>query len=191
MTCDPSPLKHALRQAAFAARKTAHAVVDPAPALAHLLAEVAAFGPGTMVSGYCAIRTELEPAPALVALSARGHGLCLPVVPGRDVPLIFRAWTPDTPLVEGAFGARTPPGEAPVVTPTVLIVPLLAFDATCQRLGYGGGYYDRTLALLRAAGPVRAIGLAYEAQRVDTVPTEATDQPLDAVVTESGVHHRA
>jgi len=86
----------------------------------------------------------------------------------------------------GPFGAKIPLVAEPV-TPSVLIVPLLAFDRNGYRLGYGGGYYDRTLEILRANGPVLAVGFAYAAQQIDTVPTEATDQPLDAVVTEEFV----
>jgi 5-formyltetrahydrofolate cyclo-ligase len=108
------------------------------------------------------------------------------VIDGPGLPLRFRAWRPDVALVPGPFGALVPEaGEE--IRPQVLIVPLVAFDRTGLRLGYGGGYYDRTLALLRARGPVHAVGFAYAAQEAPALPSEATDLPLDAVVTEEEV----
>jgi 5-formyltetrahydrofolate cyclo-ligase len=189
MTDAPDP-KADLRKAAFAARKAAHEDAGRAvpAATRHLLSEI---GPpeGRIVSGYMPIRTELDPVPAMAALHEAGARLCVPVIPGRGVPLEFRAWRPGAAMVEGPFGAMIPEEDTPLV-PDTLIVPLLAFDRRLDRLGYGGGYYDRTLCGLRAAGPVRAIGYAFAAQEVPRVPTEATDQPLDAVVTEAGVLHR-
>lgn len=180
------PAKAALRQTAFAARKLAQADAATATprATAHLLDVI---GPpeGHIVSGYMAIRTEIDPLAAMTALYAAGARLCVPVIPGRGVPLEFREWHPGCTLVAGPFGALIPEGGAELI-PDTLIVPLLAFDATLNRLGYGGGYYDRTLQRLRAAGPVRAIGFAFAAQEVPSLPIEPTDQPLDALVTENG-----
>ena len=99
------------------------------------------------------------------------------------LPLPFRIWTPDTPLVEGKYGTQWP-ADGPDVEPHVLIVPLVAFDRTGNRLGYGGGFYDRTLAALRALRPTLAIGYAFAAQELPDLPLEPTDQPLDAIVTE-------
>jgi len=141
------------------------------------------------VAGYMAIRDEIDPAPVLAALAAGGRALALPVVQGPGRPLAFRAWRPGAPLIPGAFGAPVPADGARVV-PQVLIVPLLAFDRSGFRLGYGGGFYDRTLAGLRARGPVLAVGFAYAGQEADALPLEPTDAPLDAVATEAGVWRR-
>ena len=137
-----------------------------------------------VVSGYWPMRGELDPRPALLALAAAGHPLCLPVVAGKGRPLLFRAWAPGADLVPGAFGAQVPAPESPVLQPSLLLVPLLAFDRRGYRLGYGGGFYDRTLAALRRAGAVTAVGLAFAGQEVEAVPAEATDERLDWIVTE-------
>lgn len=143
---------------------------------------------GTVFSGYLPIRDELDPRPLMQELIERGHLAALPVVAGRDEPLLFRRWTPGQPLIEDAFGVSIPMQDAEVVRPMLLIVPLLAFDAAGFRLGYGGGYYDRTLAALRAGGgPVTAVGFAYGAQEFDDFPRHAGDQRLDCIVTEREV----
>jgi len=118
------------------------------------------------------------------ALAARGHALALPVVAAKRSPLVFRLWRAGDPLIVHVFGMHEPARSAPEVTPDVLLVPLLAFDARGNRLGYGGGFYDRSLAKLRALAHVTAIGFAYEGQSVDAVPRAEYDQPLDAVATE-------
>lgn len=123
----------------------------------------------------------------MAALHGRGHPLCLPVVTDKVGALVFRAWAPGEALVEGVFDTRVPPPDRPVVEPTVLLVPLLAFDRAGYRLGYGGGYYDRTLAALAQNQPT-SIGLAFAAQEVDTLPHEAHDRRLDWVITEQAAH---
>ena len=173
--------KAALRARAEAVR--ARLGVDPeAPArrLAGLL------GPetGRRLSGYWPMRGEADPRPAM---AAHAGPLCLPVVAGRGRPLMFRAWAPGAALVAGGYGAMVPAEGAAEVVPEVLIVPLLAFDRQGYRLGYGGGFYDRTLAALRARGPCRAIGLAFAGQEVGAVPRAATDLALDLVVTEAEI----
>jgi 5-formyltetrahydrofolate cyclo-ligase len=140
---------------------------------------------GAAVSGYWPMRDELDPRPALLALHGRGHPLCLPVVVGKARPLCFRAWRPGDTLVSGGFGTQVPDAAQPEVAPRVLLVPLLAFDRAGYRLGYGGGFYDRTLAALRAAGEVVAIGVAIAAQEIAAVPHDATDARLDWIVTEA------
>jgi len=177
--------KAAARTAAFARRKTADRALA-AEANSHLLAAVLA-ARGKVVSAFWPMRTEIDPRPAMKALAA-DHALCLPVVDGPGQPLIFRRWRPGDVLVDGGFGTRVP-GETEVLTPETLIVPLAAFDAEGYRLGYGGGFYDRTLAKLRAEGTVMAIGFAYGCQEVARVPREATDQRLDMIVTEAGARH--
>jgi 5-formyltetrahydrofolate cyclo-ligase len=118
-------------------------------------------------------------------LAAQGHALCLPVVQGRGKPLLFRAWRRGDALVRGSLGIPAPGPEAAPLVPGLLLVPLLAFDREGFRLGHGAGYYDMTLAGLRAAGPVLAVGIAYAGQEVARVPREVHDQSLDWVITES------
>jgi 5-formyltetrahydrofolate cyclo-ligase len=153
----------------------------------HLLDAIGAIRHVSVVSAYLAMRDELDPRPAMLALHTLGYRLCVPVTEALGTPLRFRAWTPDAALVAGPFGTSVP-GDGDWLVPEVLVVPLLAFDRRGHRLGYGGGYYDRTIAALRAEGrPVHAIGYAFAAQEVEAVPVEATDAALDAVVTELGV----
>jgi 5-formyltetrahydrofolate cyclo-ligase len=141
---------------------------------------------GVVVSGYAAIRDELSPLPLLQMLAANGHPIALPVVERKGAPLIFRQWVPDTPLKEGSFSVPVPGEDAPVLTPGILLVPLLAFDLNGFRLGYGAGFYDRTLSGLRARGRVTAIGIAFDEQRLEAVPRDAYDEALDWVLTPSG-----
>ncbi len=173
--------KAALRRAAQAARRAAHAA-GQGEAAARLAAVLAPFA-GQVLAGYLPMRTEADPLPAMAA--HRGP-VAVPVVVAPGAPLAFRAWAPDAPLVPGGFGVMVPATGA-WLTPRVLIVPLLAFDRQGFRLGYGGGFYDRTLAALRAAGPVTAIGFAFAAQEVPSVPREATDARLDMIVTDRAV----
>ncbi|MFM9845486.1 MAG: 5-formyltetrahydrofolate cyclo-ligase [Dongiaceae bacterium] len=137
------------------------------------------------ISAFWPLPDELDTRPLISALAARGHRIGLPVVIKRGQPLLFRLWTPETELVQGNFRVMTPPPDAPEVVPSLLIVPLLAFDRAGYRLGYGGGFYDRTLQKLRAAlGGVLAVGVALSAQEVPAVPRDDTDQPLDWIVSE-------
>jgi len=139
------------------------------------------------VSGYYPFGDELDCLPLLRRLIGEGHKIGLPVT-RKGQPLIFRAWTPGTRMARGAMGIPRPPDDAPEVTPSVLLVPLAAFDDRGYRVGYGGGFYDRTLAKLRAAGPATAVGVAFAAQRVDRVPNEPHDEPLDWILTPEGAH---
>ena len=175
--------KAELRRAASALRRAAHAQ-GQGEACTRLLDALAPHL-GRPVSGYWPIGTEIDPRPALEALARHGP-VGLPVVEGRTRPLAFRRWRPGEALVPGGFGTSVPKADAPI-TPEVLIVPLLAFDRRGHRLGYGGGFYDRTLAALRACGPVLAVGFAFAAQRVEALPTEPTDAALDMIVTEGGI----
>ena len=137
-------------------------------------------------ASYHAVGSELDPAPLAARLVKAGGRLALPVTLAADAPLIFRAWrTADTPQID-AFGVPTPPPGAPQVTPGLVICPLLAFDKAGGRLGQGGGHYDRTLAALRARGPVFVLGLAYAGQEVEALVMEPHDQRLDAILTENG-----
>ncbi len=165
-------------------RRSEAAAPDAGPAVRDRLQAALRMPERAVVSGYWPMRGELDPRPVLLALAAAGHELCLPVVAGKGLPLLFRAWAPGDELVSGTFGAEVPAPEAPVLQPSFLLVPLLAFDRRGYRLGYGGGFYDRTLAALRRAGEVTAVGLAFAAQEVEEVPAAATDERLDWIVTE-------
>jgi 5-formyltetrahydrofolate cyclo-ligase len=140
------------------------------------------FLPGIVVAGFWPLPGEIDIRPLLLALAGRGHPVALPITPRRGRPLTFARWRPGDALVPERFGTVRPVGE-PLV-PDLLLVPLLAFDGQCRRLGYGGGFYDRTLAAL--PGRV-AIGCAFAAQRVDCVVAEAHDMRLDAIATEGGL----
>jgi 5-formyltetrahydrofolate cyclo-ligase len=142
-----------------------------------------------IVSGYWPLEDEFDPRPCMDRLAGLGHPLALPRVQGRCRPLAFHAWQPGDPLFAGPFGVMEPDAEAPVVSPRILLVPLLAFDRQGRRLGYGAGYYDMVLRDLRARTPAPiAIGVAFAAQEVDEVPVGPRDQALDAVVTERDLH---
>ncbi|WP_339739630.1 5-formyltetrahydrofolate cyclo-ligase [uncultured Maricaulis sp.] len=176
-------LKDELRRRALAARQAAH---ESDPDAGERLVEHFPFervAPGSVVSGYWPLPGELDPRPLMTALEARGAGLALPIVIGPGHPLKFREWRAGDPLQRRAFGLMEPQESAPELVPDVLLVPLLAVDPDGNRLGFGKGYYDRTLAGLRAKGAPLAIGLAYEAQIVAAVPVDEFDQPLDGVVT--------
>jgi 5-formyltetrahydrofolate cyclo-ligase len=149
-------------------------------------AAVLALPPG-VVAGYWPMRSEADPRPLMAELSALGHPLALPSVVKRAAPLLFRCWQEGDPLGRGAYGTSEPLQTAAPVVPSVLLVPLLAFDAEGYRLGYGGGYYDRTLAALRVRQTVLAIGIAYAGQEIPAVPHEAHDLRLDAVLSETGL----
>lgn len=141
-----------------------------------------------VVAGYWPVRGEIDPRPLMETFLLEQAQLALPLVTQKDAPLQFRAWSPGDTLDKGAFGIDVPQDKRPVLTPTLLLVPLVAFDARCHRIGYGAGFYDRTLSALRAAGPVMAVGLAYEGQRVGRVPAGRHDVALDYVVTDAGCY---
>ncbi|MFB2593282.1 5-formyltetrahydrofolate cyclo-ligase [Paracoccus sp. p4-l81] len=178
-------MKDALRKAMAARRAAAVDGDAQARAQAHLNGVLAAHH-GAVLAGYMPMRSEIDPLPAMAAHHGAGGTVGVPVILARATPLVFHRWTPDAAMIPGTFGAQVPQAGVPV-QPQVLIVPLLAFDARGFRLGYGGGFYDRTLAGLRARGPVTAIGFAWGAQQVDQVPTEPTDEVLDLIVTEAGI----
>lgn len=140
---------------------------------------------GQVVAGYVSIHAELDPGPALQALEAQGALIALPVTGELGDPLVFRAWRHGEPLDMGRFGTFEPPDTAPSVDPDVVLVPLLAFDGKGNRLGFGGGYYDRTLAELKMDKKIAAYGIAFDAQEVAHVPTNTLDEGMDGVFTES------
>jgi 5-formyltetrahydrofolate cyclo-ligase len=146
-----------------------------------------AVAPNTIVSGYMPMGSELDPRPLMRKLAEAGASLALPVVVGRGVPLLMRGYAFGDALVKGVWNIRVPPPDVPEVEPDVLLVPLLAFDRNGNRLGYGAGYYDMTVAALRAKKRLVAVGIAFAAQEVDTVPTTPRDVRLDLVLTEQEV----
>ena len=139
-----------------------------------------------VVAGYWPVGSELDCRPLLHQLRNAGWRCALPVVTAPALPLTFRLWRPDDGLVAGHYGIPEPPPSAAPCRPAVVLVPLVAFDRAGHRLGQGAGHYDRTLAALRASGPVLAIGLAFAVQEEPALPVEPHDQPLDWIVTEAG-----
>lgn len=139
---------------------------------------------GVIVAGYSPINSELDPFPLMQALAGKGAALALPVVIARDHALIFREWQPDEGLVRGAFGIFQPPSDADEVDPDIVLVPLAAFDRAGHRIGYGRGYYDRTLQGLRSKKKITVIGIAFAVQEIETVPRLPHDEQLDCVLTE-------
>lgn len=155
-------------------------------AASNLLAAVP-FPAGSIVSAFWPMGDEIDCRPLIHRLHRAGCRIGLPVVVAKGEPLLFRRWTPETRFIPGGFNTEIPSEDEPEVVPQCLIVPLLAFDCLGFRLGYGGGFYDRTLAKLRRLGPVTAIGFAYAGQELASVPRGAYDQALDWLATENFV----
>jgi 5-formyltetrahydrofolate cyclo-ligase len=180
--------KKEMRRQAKAARKEAFARLGAGASEAiarHGIAFAGRSAPA-IVSGFLAIGDEIDPTPLIERLICEGYRICLPVMEGKGKPLVFRAWSPGDPLAETTWGIREPLPEADVLDPDIVLGPLLAFDAEGYRLGYGGGFYDRTLARLRALKPIVSIGIAFDEQRVDAVPHVDYDERLDWILTPTG-----
>jgi 5-formyltetrahydrofolate cyclo-ligase len=143
--------------------------------------------PGTIVSGFMPMKSEINPLPLLRKLSADGAQLALPCIVGRGRPLIMRAWKFGDAFKAGQWGIREPVPEAPEVAPDILIVPLACFDRAGQRIGFGAGYYDMTIHALRQKKKIVAIGIAFAAQEIAQVPATERDERLDFVLTERDV----
>lgn len=178
--------KNTVRQSALLARKKAHESAEGDNGISLLIDTVFSFSKVEIISGYMPIKTEISPLGAMKKLAMSGKRLCLPVVESVGNPLCFKEWTPDSAMISGAFGAKIPKNGL-VLKPELLIIPLVAFDRSGARLGYGGGYYDRSLEQLRRRKPTIAVGFAYSSQEVKKVPTERTDQQLDIIVTENEI----
>jgi 5-formyltetrahydrofolate cyclo-ligase len=183
-----APAKAELRRAALA-RRDALPATERAQAAETIAARTfpVAVKSGTIVAGFMPMKSELNPLPLMRKLAAAGARLALPAVAGRGQPLIMRAWAFGAPLAAGVWGIREPEPSAPAVAPEIVIVPLLAFDRSGHRIGYGAGYYDLTIAALRATQAVVAIGVAFAAQEIAAVPATPHDAPLDLVLTEREV----
>lgn len=141
---------------------------------------------GQTVAAFWPIGDEIDTRPLINALRDAGHRVCLPVTGRKAKPLTFREFSPDRPLIRGPYGTRHPPRSASEIRPDVVLVPLLAYTARGDRLGYGGGYYDRTLAELKSRSEIYACGLAFSAQKATFIPCEPNDMRLDGIVTEAG-----
>ncbi len=175
--------KRALRRSALAQRALLDIPGAAGAAAAHLL-QAADIAPGVTVAGYAAMRGELDPRPALLALEARGCRTVLPHTTGRNEPLRFLEAPGGVAGSTDALGIAAPPASAAEFDPDLLLVPLAAFDRRGYRLGYGGGFYDAALARLRAGGTITAVGWAFATQEVEAVPAEPHDARLDWIVTE-------
>ena len=177
--------KDELRRAAIARR-------DALPAAVRLAAAetIAArplpieFAAGAVVSGFMPLKNEIDPQPLMRKLAAQGARLALPVVIGHGKPLLMRAWDFGEPLATGVWGIREPKPDAVALDADILLVPLVGFDRSGHRVGYGAGYYDQTITLLRARKRITAIGVAFAVQEVPAVPATPRDARLDLVLTE-------
>jgi 5-formyltetrahydrofolate cyclo-ligase len=177
--------KQALREEALARRASLN-TEDAAEAMArNFIAEIP-LAPGAVVSAYVAIGDEADPAPLIERLHANGQPIALPRVVRKGEKLTFHRYRPGVKLVPGVFGLSQPGEDWPEAVPDVLVIPLLAFDRRGQRLGYGAGFYDRTLAALRLSRNIVAVGFAFAGQEVPDVPHHSSDEPLDWIVTERG-----
>lgn len=192
-TCFKVPMtinldKSALREAAKRARERAHATHGTVAAerLAGHGIAFAAPNSGAAVSGFLPIKNEIDPRPLMACLNQLGHPTALPVMEAKGKPLIFRRWSPGDKLNEVQWGILEPSVTAPALNPDILLVPLLAFDDAGYRIGYGGGFYDRSIEKLRALKAITTIGVAFDEQRVDAIPREPHDEILDWILTPSG-----
>jgi 5-formyltetrahydrofolate cyclo-ligase len=186
---DVETAKAEARKVAARVRKRAHEQVglEASTQLAALRFPVVPVVGRSVVSAFFPYKTEIDTRGFLGRLAGDGWTTALPIVIALGEPLVFRRWLPGEPTVPGMWDIPQPTEDARVVEPDVLLVPMLAFDRQGYRLGYGGGFYDRTLETLRAKKTIVAIGVAYAAQEVDSVVRGAHDQPLDFVITEKEV----
>ena len=186
---DPAEAKVACRK--LAAQNRNHLDINEAAAAAklamHAESLIDRFGKG-IYAAYFPIRSELSPLDLLARLADLGCATALPVTPAEGQPLRFHRWAVGDPLDDGPYGTKQPPADQPLCRPDVILAPMLAFDSAGWRLGYGGGFYDRTLAGLRGAGHhLSVIGIAYDGQKLDKIPVGPHDMPLDAVLCPAGL----
>jgi 5-formyltetrahydrofolate cyclo-ligase len=183
--------KKQARTAATAIRKIAHAAQNETAPL-HLASQPFPVKPTStckIVSGFYPYQSEIDTRPLLGRLAGEGWTTCLPIVLGDGLPLEYRRWAPGAPTIKGVWGIPRPADDAELVEPDVLIIPLLSFDRKGFRLGYGGGFYDRTLEKLRASKNIIAVGVGYAAQEVGHVPVGEHDQALNYIMTEREIIH--
>ncbi|WP_348721516.1 5-formyltetrahydrofolate cyclo-ligase [uncultured Candidatus Puniceispirillum sp.] len=188
-SADPADQKQALRRAATQTRKllfAQHTQADASVAT-HAEALLERFGKG-IYAAYLPIRSELSPLPLVARLAESSVQTAMPITPAPGNPLDFRLWAPGDKLDDGPYDTKQPSATAPTCVPDIILAPMLAFDAACWRLGYGGGFYDRSIGGLRKAGrTVVVIGIAFSGQQVEHVPTGPYDMALDAVLTPDGL----
>jgi len=183
-------MKKTLRSKALARRDA----LDPAwraAASQEMAGAAEALGvvPGVIVSAFLPIRSEVDLRPLMAALAEKGARLCLPAIIDRST-IVFREYLPGKTLVDTGFGTSGPGPDAAELDPAVMLVPLAAFDARGDRIGYGAGHYDRAIARLHARNITpRLVGVAFDCQQVETVPAEAHDVRLDEILSESGLRH--
>ncbi len=185
----PKEKKAAIRNERLALRDamTHEARIEGSLAMVDHAGDSIDFEPGTVISGFWPIRSEVDIRPLMAHLRTRGARLCLPVVLDRET-IVFRELVVGAAVVKTGFGTTGPGPEAPVLDPDILLVPLSAFDRTGHRIGYGAGYYDRAIDRLKAKGRApKLIGIAFDCQEVASVPAEPHDVPLDGILTESGL----
>jgi len=183
-----SQTKPALREAALALRDAIPAAERQRAAETIAVRGLpVAVTPGTIVSGFMPMRSEVSPLPLMHRLAEQGAQLALPAIVGRGKPLIMRAYAFGDELARGQWGIREPKADKPEVAPDILIVPLAVFDRAGHRIGYGAGYYDMTVNALRAKKTVIAVGIAFAAQEIPQVPATTRDARLDLVLTEREV----
>lgn len=182
-------LKKALRLEVLARRDALdpHRRIDAALAIAEAGLAAIDAGPGDVVSGFMPIRSEMDTRPLMAVLAEKGARLCVPAILDKTT-IVFRELVRGAPLVDTGFGTVGPPEDAAILDPTIMLVPLAAFDARGHRIGYGAGHYDRAIARLHARGlHPRLYGIAFDCQEVERVPAEAHDVPLPTILTESGL----
>jgi 5-formyltetrahydrofolate cyclo-ligase len=180
-------IKQSLRVEAAIRRATVHAARSETAGAALAARFLAAFSdwlPGVVVSLYWPMCDEIDVRELIGGLAADGVQMALPVMAGSDAPLIFREWRTGDALLPGAFGVYEPAGDAPTLEPDIAVTPLLAFDAAGNRLGYGGGYYDRTLRDLRGRREIIAVGVGYDEQEISSIPGHTGDEILDMIITD-------
>ncbi|WP_075291538.1 5-formyltetrahydrofolate cyclo-ligase [Pararhizobium arenae] len=185
----PRELKNQLRKERLALRDALHADQRREASLAILQygGEAIPFSPGTVVSGFWPIRSEIDVRPLMTKLQQRGARLCLPAIIDKQT-IVFREFSQPSGMIETGFGTSGPGPEAAELEPDIMLVPLSAFDGSGHRIGYGAGYYDRAIERLRAKGKMpKLIGIAFDCQEVASVPAEPHDVALDAMLTESGL----
>ncbi|MEE2995636.1 MAG: 5-formyltetrahydrofolate cyclo-ligase [Pseudomonadota bacterium] len=179
--------KSALRVELRRRRSKAHSIRGPAAATALASRFLTHFGEtimGDIVAGYWPMKDEIDIRPVLNELANCSATAALPLVMGREEPLTFRQWSPGDRLLRGDFGVSQPNFCSPVVVPDIVIVPMLGFDASGNRLGYGEGYYDRTLGKIRGKHGILTVGVAYDEQECEKIPVEVKDVPLDTIMTD-------
>lgn len=186
MTASPTT-KKTLRKEAMALRDQLHAIYGMASAekaAGHGLSYLSVLPKGTVIALYHPMNSELDPCFLATDLMRKGYKVALPVVEALDAPLAFRLWATGDPLEDGVFNTKHPVAEAPTVVPDVILAPMLGFTMAGYRLGYGGGFYDRTLVTMPGT---RFIGFAFMGQMLDDMPVEKHDIPVEAVITETGI----